>query len=76
MITKPMLKPISGYVEVEVNGIRMYKNVTTGEILSPEEASAQKSRSAEALTSIAAALTSIAAQLEFQNMMSLPDEEV
>lgn len=76
MITTPMLKPISGYVEVDVNGIRMYKNVTTGEILSPEAVAAQKSMSTEALASIAAALTSIAAQLEFQNMMALPDEEV
>lgn len=76
MITNPMLKPMSGYVEVEVGGVRMYKNVTTGEILSPTEAAAEKERSAAALTSIAEALTSIAAQLEFQNMMALPDEEV
>lgn len=35
MITKPMLKPIRGYVEVEFNGKRMYRNVKTGEIVEP-----------------------------------------
>lgn len=35
MITKPMLKPMRGYVEVEVNGRRMYRNVKTGEIVEP-----------------------------------------
>ena len=35
MITKPMLKPMRGYVEVEVNGRRVYRNVKTGEIVEP-----------------------------------------
>lgn len=35
MITKPKLKPMRGYVEVEVNGRRMYRNVKTGEIVEP-----------------------------------------
>lgn len=35
MITKPKLKPMRGYVEVEVGGKRMYRNVKTGEIVSP-----------------------------------------
>ena len=38
MITKPMLKPMRGYVEVEVNGRRVYRNVKTGEIVEPEYA--------------------------------------
>ena len=35
MITKPMLKPMRGYVEVEHAGQRMYRNVKTGELVSP-----------------------------------------
>ena len=33
MITKPTLPPKAGYVEVEYNGERRYKDVTTGKIL-------------------------------------------
>ena len=36
-ITKPMLPPKKGYVEVEVDGVRTYRNVETG-ILIDEEA--------------------------------------
>ena len=32
-ITKPQLPPKAGYVEVEYNGKRAYKNIATGEIL-------------------------------------------
>ena len=32
-ISKPTLPPKAGYVEVEVDGIRRYKNVSTGKIL-------------------------------------------
>ena len=35
-ITKPMLPPKKGYVEVEVNGKRTYKNVETGELIEHE----------------------------------------
>lgn len=35
MITKPMLKPIRGFVEVDFNGKRMYRNIKTGEIVEP-----------------------------------------
>ena len=38
MITKPKLKPMRGYVEVEHNGKRMYRNVKTGEIVEPAAA--------------------------------------
>ena len=31
-ITKPQLPPKKGYVEVEVDGIRKYRSVETGEI--------------------------------------------
>lgn len=33
MINNPVLPPKSGYVEVEFDGIRTYKNVTTGELI-------------------------------------------
>lgn len=36
MITKPGLPPIPGYVEVDVWGVRKYKNIQTGEILGEE----------------------------------------
>lgn len=36
MITKPMLPPKKGYVEVEVNGVRTYRNVTTGILIDHE----------------------------------------
>ena len=35
-ITKPLLPPKAGYVEVEINGTRKYKNVETGEIYGEE----------------------------------------
>ena len=36
MITNPQLPPIKGYVEVEINGKRAYKNITTGELYGQE----------------------------------------
>ncbi len=35
-ITRPMLPPKAGYVEVEVEGIRTYKNVKTGILINDE----------------------------------------
>lgn len=35
-ITTPTLPPKAGYVEVEVNGQRVYQNVETGELLGQE----------------------------------------
>ena len=35
-ITRPKLPPKKGYVEVEVNGKRTYKNVETGELIENE----------------------------------------
>ena len=35
-INKPMLPPKAGYVEVEVDGVRRYRNVKTGEIFGQE----------------------------------------
>lgn len=35
-ITKPFLPPKAGYVEVEVNGERVYLNAATGELLRDE----------------------------------------
>lgn len=32
-ITKPMLPPLKGYVEVEVDGERKYRNIETGRLL-------------------------------------------
>ena len=36
VITKPMLPPKKGYVEVEVDGKRTYKNVETGVLIENE----------------------------------------
>ena len=36
MLTNPMLPPKAGYVEVEVNGHRTYKNITTGILIEDE----------------------------------------
>lgn len=36
MITKPTLPPKKGYVEVEVDGVRTYRNVETGELIDNE----------------------------------------
>lgn len=36
MITKPTLPPKPGYVEVEVNGKRTYKNIKTGVLIENE----------------------------------------
>ena len=35
MITKPKLKPMRGFVEVERDGRRVYKNIRTGQIVEP-----------------------------------------
>lgn len=35
-INRPMLPPKAGYVEIEVDGMRMYRNVETGAIYSPQ----------------------------------------
>ncbi|MGN1230059.1 MAG: hypothetical protein ACI4T5_10470 [Prevotella sp.] len=35
-ISKPMLPPKAGYVEVEVDGKRTYRNVTTGTLIDDE----------------------------------------
>ena len=37
-ISKPMLPPLRGYVEVEVDGVRRYKNAETGYLLGEEPA--------------------------------------
>lgn len=36
VITKPMLPPKRGYVEVEINGKRTYRNVETGILIEDE----------------------------------------
>ncbi len=36
MITRPQLPPKTGYVEVEVDGVRTYKNATTGTLIENE----------------------------------------
>lgn len=36
VITKPVLPPKKGYVEVEVNGVRTYQNVETGRLIGHE----------------------------------------
>lgn len=41
MITKPMLPPKAGYVEVEITGERVYKNASTGVLLQDESGYSQ-----------------------------------
>lgn len=36
VITKPQLPPKKGYVEVEVDGVRCYRNAETGVLLEDE----------------------------------------
>ena len=36
MIHKPLLPPKAGYVEVEVNGVRTYRNASTGVLIYEE----------------------------------------
>ena len=38
VIIKPMLPPKKGYVEVDDNGVRKYKDVETGIVYLPNEA--------------------------------------
>ncbi|MBD5098283.1 MAG: hypothetical protein HDT35_01820 [Clostridiales bacterium] len=38
MITRPELPPKAGYVEVEVGGVRRYRNAVTGVLLEDEPA--------------------------------------
>ena len=38
MIAKPTLPPLNGYVEVDVDGVRCYRNVSTGVLLEDEPA--------------------------------------
>lgn len=40
MITNPTLPPRAGYVEVEIDGERLYRNAVTGVLLRDEEAAA------------------------------------
>ena len=42
MIVNPMLPPKRGYVEVEVNGVREYKNAVTGVLLRNESTAANE----------------------------------
>lgn len=37
MITSPQLPPKAGYVEVEVDGVRTYRNVSTRELIDDEQ---------------------------------------
>lgn len=53
MITKPMLPPKPGYVEVEVNGERRYRNIYTGVLLEDEvETTPESEPTAEELIDI------------------------
>ena len=38
-ISSPQLAPKSGYVEIEIDGVRKYKNVETGKIIDPNNPS-------------------------------------
>ena len=57
-ITKPLLPPKAGYVEVEIDGVRRYMNAETGEILGSEKPTALEQRIAELEAKNAALTTS------------------
>lgn len=46
-ISKPLLLPKKGYVEVEVNGVRKYRNAETGVLLEDEVAQSETEPSTE-----------------------------
>ncbi|MBP1737270.1 MAG: hypothetical protein H6Q60_1151 [Oscillospiraceae bacterium] len=53
VITTPQLPPKAGYVEDEVDGVRVYRNADTGELMgeeSPTEAEITAVTTAEAIT--------------------------
>ena len=51
-ISKPMLPPKKGYVEVEVNGKRTYRNVETGILIGDEGAACLEATTAEMAAAI------------------------
>ena len=55
-ISKPVLPPISGYVEVEVNGARKYRNIKTGELMEMENEQFQRKTTEERIAELENAL--------------------
>ena len=56
-ITKPNLPPKKGYVEVEVDGVRTYRNVETGILIGEETETASQLDIIEAQVTYTAMMT-------------------
>lgn len=56
MIVSPTLPPLPGYVEVEVNGTRTYRNVKTGLLITEELPPVEESQTEEVWTQMAEAI--------------------
>lgn len=56
-ITKPNLPPKKGYVEVEVDGVRTYRNVETGLLIDEEAETASQLDIIEAQVTYTAMMT-------------------
>lgn len=69
-ITKPKLPPKAGYVEVEVNGKRTYKNAATGVLIEDEvQMPSTEERIAELEAALATTDEAIIALFEAQGGM-------
>jgi hypothetical protein len=55
-ITNPTLPPKAGYVEVEVDGVRTYKNVQTGVLIHEEEPAGPDTENDDVWADMAAAI--------------------
>lgn len=58
-ITNPVLQPKLGYVEVEVNGVRTYKNVNTGVLIDDEVETVTETEQLRADIDFLAAMTGV-----------------
>ena len=81
MIKKPMLPPKKGYVEVEIDGKRTYRNVETGELIEnevPRPSAEQRITDLEAqlAESDAVALALYEAQMEQETVIAEHDEAI
>lgn len=66
-ITRPKLPPKKGYVEVEVNGKRTYKNIVTGELIENEVRKPSNDERFAALESIDVALEDAMCEMDSAN---------
>lgn len=72
-ITKPMLPPKKGYVEVEVHGKRTYKNVETGVLIENEVRKPSNDERFAALESINVALEEAMCEMDAVNQEEIAE---